>query len=98
MPPNTVKVDRTTTWGNPFVVGKHGTRAECVYWFRIIACGALVLGWPKEPDGQWHSDKQQAYVKHLRANLRTLRGKNLACWCPLGAPCHADALLEMANR
>lgn len=26
MPPNTVKVDRTTKWGNPFVVGKPGVR------------------------------------------------------------------------
>src|SRR6266568_9120580 len=23
-----------------------------------------------------------------------LRGKNLACWCPLNQPCHADVLLE----
>lgn len=29
--------------------------------------------------------------------LRELRGKNLACWCPLGKPCHADVLLELAN-
>lgn len=28
---------------------------------------------------------------------RYLRGKNLACWCPVGAPCHADVLLEIAN-
>lgn len=28
---------------------------------------------------------------------RGLRGKNLACWCPAGAPCHADVLLEVAN-
>lgn len=28
-----------------------------------------------------------------------LRGKNLACWCPLNAPaCHADVLLELANQ
>ena len=27
-----------------------------------------------------------------------LRGKDLACWCPLGRPCHADVLLELANR
>ena len=27
-----------------------------------------------------------------------LRGKNLACWCPLDQPCHADVLLELANR
>jgi len=26
-----------------------------------------------------------------------LRGKNLACWCPEGQPCHADVLLEIAN-
>lgn len=26
-----------------------------------------------------------------------LRGKNLACWCPLDEPCHADVLLEVAN-
>jgi hypothetical protein len=30
--------------------------------------------------------------------LGTLRGKNLACWCALDAPCHADVLLELANR
>jgi hypothetical protein len=27
-----------------------------------------------------------------------LRGKNLACWCRLDQPCHADVLLELANR
>lgn len=27
-----------------------------------------------------------------------LRGKNLACWCSLDGPCHADVLLEIANR
>lgn len=27
-----------------------------------------------------------------------LAGKNLACWCPLDQPCHADVLLEIANR
>lgn len=27
-----------------------------------------------------------------------LRGKNLACWCKPGEPCHANVLLEMANR
>jgi len=27
-----------------------------------------------------------------------LRGKNLACWCALDQPCHADVLLELANK
>lgn len=25
-----------------------------------------------------------------------LTGKDLACWCPLDAPCHADVLLQVA--
>jgi hypothetical protein len=29
--------------------------------------------------------------------LEWLRGKNLACWCKPGHPCHADVLLEIAN-
>lgn len=29
---------------------------------------------------------------------RDLRGKNLACYCPLRATCHADVLLELANK
>lgn len=28
---------------------------------------------------------------------RELRGKDLACWCPLDQRCHADVLLELAN-
>jgi hypothetical protein len=32
------------------------------------------------------------------AEIQTeLRGKNLACWCALDAPCHADVLLHWAN-
>lgn len=26
-----------------------------------------------------------------------LAGKDLACWCPVGRPCHADVLIELAN-
>jgi uncharacterized protein DUF4326 len=29
---------------------------------------------------------------------RELRGRDLACYCPLDEPCHADVLLEVANR
>jgi hypothetical protein len=34
---------------------------------------------------------------HARRQLDTLRGKNLACWCKPGEPCHADVLLELAT-
>ena len=26
-----------------------------------------------------------------------LAGLDLACWCPLDQPCHADILLDIAN-
>jgi hypothetical protein len=29
---------------------------------------------------------------------RELRGKDLACYCPLDAVCHADVLLAIANE
>ena len=31
-------------------------------------------------------------------DVSTLRGKNLACWCKLSDSCHADVLLELANK
>jgi hypothetical protein len=30
--------------------------------------------------------------------IAPLRGKNLACFCKLDQPCHADVLLEFANE
>ena len=41
-----------------------------------------------------------AYRKMMENNpviATELRGKNLACWCKQGWPCHADILLEIAN-
>ena len=44
----------------------------------------------------------ELYRERLRpdlvASLDELRSKDLACWCPLDEPCHADVLLELANR
>lgn len=28
---------------------------------------------------------------------RELKALDLACWCPLDGPCHADVLIEIAN-
>ncbi|GAA2866992.1 hypothetical protein GGQ99_001351 [Aminobacter niigataensis] len=77
MPENTVKVDRSTRWGNPFKVTPEHAAAEAVSDFRDYVIGRLVngVGYP----------------------LAELRGKNLACWCRLDQPCHADVLLDLAN-
>ncbi len=47
-------------------------------------------------------DAWEAAAPHLQAvkiglELPRLRGLNLACWCALDHPCHADELLEIAN-
>lgn len=39
----------------------------------------------------------EAWRTSLIEQLPNLHGKNLACWCPLDKPCHADVLLELAN-
>ena len=31
-------------------------------------------------------------------DIEEIRGKNLACWCSLDEPCHADVLLKLANK
>jgi hypothetical protein len=38
-----------------------------------------------------------ANPENLNAVRRDLAGHDLACWCPLDQPCHADVLLELAN-
>jgi Domain of unknown function (DUF4326) len=64
-------------------------------------------GNPFKLDG--HTTAEQVvdlYRRHLaepsmssfRAEIRSaLHGRDLACWCPLDQPCHADVLLEFAN-
>ena len=38
-----------------------------------------------------------ANPENLKGLRRDLAGHDLACWCPLDQPCHADVLLELAN-
>jgi hypothetical protein len=81
MPANTVYVGRPTVWGNPFIVG-----SELIGGEKLTAEKAVALY------------RQYANDAFNERDLKAcLRGKNLACWCPLNQPCHADVLLEMAN-
>ena len=42
-------------------------------------------------------DRFEHYVlPHLP--VHELRGKDLACWCALGEPCHRNILLKAANE
>lgn len=92
--PHAVIVARPGPWGNPFRVGIHGTAEECVARYRDLATGLIDVTKPPCP----HYGEQVAAQDHIREQLHTLRGRDLACWCPLDQPCHADVLLELANR
>jgi hypothetical protein len=43
-------------------------------------------------------DHQEYDAEAFARWLAPLSGRDLACWCPLDQPCHADVLLELANR
>lgn len=46
----------------------------------------------------YQMDLKRSHSPELLAGiLAPLRGHDLACWCPLSVPCHADVLLELAN-
>ncbi len=92
-PEGAVVVARPTKWGNPYRVGIHGDAARCVALYRQAATGLIDNTRPPVPQ----VTEVMAMQDHLRTHLPELRGKDLACWCPLDAPCHADVLLELAN-
>ena len=93
-PPNTIYVGRPTQWGNPFEVGPF-TPELAVDAFRVHL--AAYFGY------QDRAIRRAFYPLPVESTefrdwIAPLRGRDLACWCPLSAPCHADVLLELANR
>ena len=80
-PKDAVYVGRPTKWGNPFVIGKDGTRDQVVNKYREMIMN-------------WHN---QLLGAHFHREIKDeLKGKDLVCWCA-PKPCHADILLEIAN-
>lgn len=96
MPPNTVKVDRTTRWGNPFNATQHYIA------FQHKLYPAPLVRLHSQPGLGLCIDLFAAYLRALLdrdpAFLDPLKGKNLACWCAPDALCHADVLLRVANE
>jgi hypothetical protein len=92
-----VTVARPSRWGNPFI--RHDDdrkpwRESAINLFRSMLKGELTNEEALAFVLEYHKGKAPPTVADVRAYLR---GKNLACWCPLDQPCHADVLLEMAN-
>lgn len=83
-----IYVGRPTKWGNPFRPASKSRedRREAIERYRRWLGGETGLG------------ADEARARAIMTALDELRGLNLACWCPLDMPCHADVLLELANR
>lgn len=90
MPPNTVKVDRSTRFGNPFAIGCNPAEFSADL---PTTCDSI-----EEAIRLFRVGFVETWLALIPSWLDELRGKNLACWCPLDKPCHADVLLELANR
>lgn len=96
MPKNCVSVTRPGMFGNPFKwqtareFGYRGTDDE----LKAFAV-SIYREWLTDPNSiHGHVNERTKLLIHLPE----LRGKDLACWCPLDKPCHADILLEIANQ
>lgn len=97
-----VVVSRPGPWGNPWSIsgareaGYTGTDERIAAW-----CCDLFREWlsddPRSITRMLDNGKGNERAAALRARLTDLRGRNLACWCAPGSPCHADVLLELAN-
>ena len=97
MPPNTVSVTRPGIFGNPFPVDVYG-QDGAVDRFRRLMNGPMSTLEMSQSSTCHHGDISLVTVRRMiRDGLPSLRGKNLACWCALDQPCHADVLLELAN-
>ena len=92
--PDAVIVARPSRWGNPFKVGSTN-------WIPVDEHGR----WSKDPHPPL--TREQAVecfrlcavfdAEQTPGFFAELAGRDLACWCPLDHPCHADVLLDLAN-
>lgn len=110
MPEGAVYVGRPTDWGNPYHIARAGS---CHVSPRLASQwrngGHWHLIYPS--GGMWCYATRNAAAaaavdlyRHALAVFEPepdfwerIEGRDLACWCPLDQPCHADVLLELAN-
>ena len=104
MPEGAIYVGRPTIYGNPFAIG---TVVDRIAMGRSAVAEITIQNAEQAAEAfrQWLDGKPFLAGGHdlapeppIAADIRAaLRGHDLACWCPLDSPCHADVLLELAN-
>lgn len=87
-------VTRPGPWGNPFSID------EVAKTYRLDRAAAQAKAVAMA--GEWLrgtlDKKLSPGAPPSREKIRAeLAGRNLACWCRPGTPCHADVLIELAN-
>jgi uncharacterized protein DUF4326 len=72
----------------------------------VVVARPTKWGNPYRPDKVTRAEAVANYRRDLLAGKlkisvadarRELKGRDLACWCSLDGPCHADVLIEIAN-
>lgn len=97
LPANTVVVSRPSKWGNPFNWRQvqaewGGSDAEAK-----AAAASIYRDWLTMEEPERFGEGLRPARVVILADLASLRGQNLACWCKKDESCHADVLLELAN-
>jgi hypothetical protein len=90
LPTNTLIVCRPGKFGNPIRVGAVARIEVNGSMYDAQVTPAIAM--------EFFREYFAGVVRTEPGILDFLRGKNLACWCPLDQPCHADVLLELANK
>ncbi|MFR9753982.1 DUF4326 domain-containing protein [Nocardia sp. 004] len=97
LPANTICVSRPSRFGNPFdwrvEEGVSDADARRIAVDRFAEAIARKDAQQDAPAGYLGGGVPSS--AEIRAELR---GRNLACWCPLDHVCHADLLLSIANQ
>ena len=97
-----VSVCRPGKWGNHFAVKWH---PYCRQFYVLNTLSRRPSDFfaskreaAEEACKQFRYFLDRKYRSGLRLKASPLRGKNLACFCALDMPCHADIWLEIANK
>lgn len=111
LPKNAVCVSRPSKWGNPFVaeedgkdhfIVRHFTGGVIADWYDSLhaaKAGAVRLyrAYLANDGSQPGAIRDSGGAFLAQLAKEELRGKKVACFCPLDQPCHADVLAEIAN-
>jgi hypothetical protein len=89
-----VSCARPSKWGNPW-----RARHSAGGWICEATPSGMIIPARDEAEAvDLAVAHYRGWVEPHADVVRThLRGKNLACWCRLDQPCHAEVLLEIAN-